>query len=36
MAKFIENILFGLGFGIGFLVAKAVLDFAASLISHAK
>lgn len=35
MAKFCENVLFGLAFGCGFHVAAAVLHLIASLISKA-
>jgi len=34
MQKHIDNILFGLTFGIGFAVSKAVLEFIVSLLSH--
>jgi hypothetical protein len=33
MNKFIENVLFGLAFGIGFVVASNVLAFIASMLS---
>ena len=34
MQKAIENILFGLEFGIGFAIAGAVLKFIVSILSH--
>lgn len=35
MVKFLENALFGLAFGCGFLIAWAVLRFIASFLSQA-
>lgn len=32
MYKFIDNILFGLAFGIGFIIATNVLNFIASML----
>jgi hypothetical protein len=32
MPKFIENVLFGLAFGIGFLIAQAVAHFIGKLL----
>jgi len=32
MVKFIENIIFGLAFGIGFTIASNVLAFIASML----
>ena len=32
MTKFIDNVLFGLAFGIGFVVANNVLNFIASML----
>lgn len=34
MQKAIENILFGLFFGIGFSIAKAILDFIVMILSR--
>lgn len=34
MEKFFADAMFGLGFGCGFFVAKAVLDLIASLLSR--
>ncbi len=34
MVKFWTDVLFGLAFGMGFFVAKAVLDLIAQLISR--
>lgn len=36
MQKAVENFLFGLTFGMGFLVAQAVLNFVVSLLSGAR
>ncbi len=36
MVKFVGDFLFGLAFGCGFFIAKAVLDLVGSLIAHAK
>jgi hypothetical protein len=33
MAKFVENFLFGLAFGMGFVISQAVLAFVAALIA---
>ena len=35
MAKAVENFLFGLCFGMGFMVAYAVIKLIASLLGHA-
>jgi len=35
MPKFVENVLFGLAFGIGFMVAYAVCQLIVMLFSHA-
>ena len=35
MARFVENVLFGLAFGIGFALAQAVIAFLVSLLSRA-
>lgn len=32
MYKFIDNVLFGLAFGIGFVIASNVLNFIASML----
>lgn len=34
MVKAVENFLFGLEFGMGFCIAKALLDLIATLLSH--
>ncbi len=34
MQKALDNFLFGLCFGMGFLVAKAVLDFIVSILAR--
>ena len=35
MVKFVQDFLFGLGFGCGFLVAYALLKLIVMLLSHA-